>query len=315
MPALLVHDFFGRDALGTVSGLLGFSSDDERDAFLLGSQGPDPFFYLVANPLTRKDNLVGSLMHGSKPARLLVAMREAYDRADILERSITRAYVAGFLCHYLLDREVHPLVYATTFALCDAGVSGLDHSAESRVHEEIERDFDEMALFTKTGETVETYRPYERVLHGSAEVLGAAGDAIRNAVSATYGRAIDPWAFSEAVNLFRIAQRVLYSPEGTVRETIGGIERAFTGADYSLVVAMTHRARRSTTSAFDNRAHKPWENPFTHEVKTDSFWDLYQAALAKVEPAEQIFFARGFDEAMAHRLTHDLNFSGAPAGE
>ena len=312
MPAIMTHDFFGKDALGTVSGILGFSSIDEREAFLLGNQGPAPFFYLVANPLTRKENLVGSTMHSTRPAHLLVALRAAVDRADVLERSITRAFVAGFLCHYLLDREVHPFVYATQWALCDAGVPGLDRSAGSRVHEEIERDFDEMVLFTKLGQTIETYKPYEQVLRGSTELLDAAGVAVYRAVRETYGKAIDLWAYAESVRLFRAVQRVFYSPEGTVRDTIGGLERQLTGTTFSLVSAMAHRVRRETTSVFDNRAHKAWENPFTHEVRTESFWDLYQAALAKVEPAEQIFFARGFDDAMAERLTRNLNFSGEP---
>ena len=67
-----------------------------------------------------------------------------------------------------------------------------------------------------------------------------------------------------------------------------------------------------TPDFFDNRARNAWTNPFTCEVRHESFWDLFDNALAKVEPAEQILFSQGFGEQAAVRLTRGLNFSGEP---
>ena len=77
MPAILTHDFFGRDAYDDVSASRGFVTQQQRQAFLLGNQGPDPLFYLVADPLVGRENRVGGLMHHAKPARLLSALRDA----------------------------------------------------------------------------------------------------------------------------------------------------------------------------------------------------------------------------------------------
>ena len=49
MPAILTHDFFGQDVYAAHSHVIG-KSIDEKDAFLLGNQGPDPLFYLVLSP-------------------------------------------------------------------------------------------------------------------------------------------------------------------------------------------------------------------------------------------------------------------------
>ena len=75
---------------------------------------------------------------------------------------------------------------------------------------------------------------------------------------------------------------------------------------------MSHRARACDTSDFDNRDHLPWENPFTHEKSTASFWDLYDAARARVLPTVDELFSPGFDLAAARELTADLNFEGSP---
>lgn len=40
MPALITHDFFGRDVYDRLYTFIG-GSRDEADAFLLGNQGPD----------------------------------------------------------------------------------------------------------------------------------------------------------------------------------------------------------------------------------------------------------------------------------
>ena len=63
MPAILTHDFFGRSVLEDVSSLLKVRSTAERDAFLLGNQGPDPLFYLVVDPLMHKWGPLGNALH------------------------------------------------------------------------------------------------------------------------------------------------------------------------------------------------------------------------------------------------------------
>lgn len=312
MPAILTHDLFGRGVLEDVTDLLGLRSVGERDAFLLGNQGPDPLFYLRIDPLMHKWSPLGGALHECDPAALLVAMREAALRLEGHERQIARAYVAGFACHWLLDSTMHPFVYFWQNGLTAAGVPGLDESAASNVHMEIERDFDEMALYALTGKTVERWRPHERVLQASRDVLAAVDKVYFYVALWIFGRAIDPRTFSTAVLEFRLVQHVFDSPSGRKRDVLAAVERAVTRGPHSLVRCMSHRARPEETSDFDNREHRPWENPFTHEVATTGFWDLFDAARARVLPTIDELFSAGFDRAEARELTRDLNFEGAP---
>ncbi len=313
MPAILTHDFFGRGVFDDASDLLGFRSVDERDAFLLGNQGPDPLLYLVIDPLMSKWVPLSRAMHTARPAALLLAMREAAERLEGRQRQIAKAYAAGFACHWQLDFAVHPLVYHWQHDLTSAGVKGLDERAASEVHAEVERDLDEMVLFTLKGRTVERYRPHERVLMASWPVLDAVNKLYFYVALWVYARAIDPRAFSVAVHEFRLVQRVLDSPSGRKRGALGRVERAVRRRPFSLVCAMSHRARASETSDFDNRDHDAWENPFTHEKSRASFWDLYEGAQAKVLGTLDELFSDGFDLERARALTGDVNFEGAHA--
>lgn len=310
MPAILTHDFFGRGVVDDASDLLGFKTVDERDAFLLGNQGPDPLFYLVIDPLMKKWSPLGNIMHDARPAALLLAMREAAERLEGRERQIAKAYVAGFAGHWQLDSAMHPFVYFWQYGICDAGVPGLSRKNGSRVHAEIERDFDEMVLYTMTGRTVERYRPHERVLLASSKVLEAVNKVYFYMALWVYGRATDPRVFSTAVHEFRLTQRVFDSPHGAKREALGTIERLVTHSPYSMVCSMSHRSRASLTSDFDNHDHRPWENPFTHEVATTDFWDIYNGAQAKILRTIDELFSPGFDLDASRKLTGDVNFEG-----
>ncbi len=313
MPAILTHDFFGNDALSTVSSQVSLMSKDAHDAFLLGNQGPDPLFYLAADPRISASCRVGDLMHHARPAKLLCSLRDALSMLTKAERPVGEAYAAGFLCHYLLDTTMHPLVYAKEYELCDAGIDGLDRSDGPRVHAEVERDLDEMVLYEKRHETVASYRPYREVLRASDATLAIIDKLYFYMNLWTYNRTLELDTYTHAVKAFRFVQRAFYSPKGRLATALSTIEGLFVKRmRYSLVRSMSHRNRASDESPFANKEHLAWTNPFTGEQSTESFWDLYEEALEQVFDAEQLFFSDGFDEAAAERLTGNRNFSGMP---
>lgn len=313
MPAILTHDFFAKDAYGPAMDEVDLVTPDQRDAFILGNQGPDPLFYLAIAPRTWDGyKQLGSVMHHDAPSALLAAMRRAVDTVSGQDRSTLAAYAAGFVCHYLLDSSVHPLVIFWQRGIEDAGIEGLGVEDGTVIHAEIERDLDEMVLWNKMHQTVDTYRPYERVLRARDGVLDAVG-ALYAATGFSVLGDYDPKnqeVFPEAVRCFRTCQRAMWEPGRAKTAIISTAERRVTHGRYSLFETMAHRARKAETSAFDNHEHLGWRDPFTGETRTDSFADIYRASLARVPEALRAFFADGFDEAAAHRLTGGRNFTG-----
>lgn len=310
MPAIITHDAFGKDAIGHVSKLINLMSADARQAFLLGNQGPDPLFYLIADPRVDKQSRVGGLMHKARPAKLLESMIESLKMLARPERIIGEAYAAGFLCHYLLDSAMHPFVYAHEYAICDAGVEGLDRSDAQVVHAEIERDLDEMVLYTKQHETIETWRPYREILACSDASLDIIDKMYFYTNLWTYDRTLELDTFPRAVKSFRRVQRLLWSPDGRLTKAAAKIEQLYGPRRYSLLVAMAHRPRASVRSDFANRRHEEWTHPFSGVTTTESFWDIYEEANARVFDAVELICSGAFDADAATQLTGNLNFSG-----
>ena len=50
MPAIITHDRFAHEMLELPATSF-ISGTEEKNAFLLGSQGPDPLFFCVVTPL------------------------------------------------------------------------------------------------------------------------------------------------------------------------------------------------------------------------------------------------------------------------
>ena len=311
VPAILTHDFFGQDVYSAHSHAIG-KSTDERDAFLLGNQGPDPLFYLVLSPSLKPFFGLGGTMHHNTPSKLMAALKESLDVLEDEEKSVGRAYAFGFLCHYSLDRAMHPLVYSQQYAICDAGIEGLDRSQGNEVHAEIEREFDEMVLFSKLGRTIRTYKPHEETLHASDETLATIGKMYAFVSMKAYRLFPSVDLFPSAVRDFRRVQRLFYSPSGNMQSMLDTVETRVMNRSFSFYKSMSHRNNATRTSDFDNRMRKAWENPFTHEIQTESFWDIFDGTKAVAFDAISAFNADEFDEKAAEKLTRGLNFSGDP---
>lgn len=307
MPAVISHDQFGREVYDSLHALIG-ESRDEFNAFLLGNQGPDVFFFGQASPTLVRAWGIGSAMHKANPVTLLAAYRDAVASMDPCTRNTCRAYVLGMACHYVLDSTMHPFVYAQQNAFCSAGVEGLDERDGHEVHAEIESELDVLVLSTKAGVTIGAFNPSEKILRGSPAMLKQVSLLSQRAARDAMGRNIPDDAFEKSVNAYRKALSAMHSPFGVKREVLGRMEEVF--RRHSMVRAMSHRNELLFESPFDNRENTAWTDPWTGDARTESFWQLYKEALAKAKDMVARLWTmsrRDLEDA-----TDGLDFNGTP---
>ncbi len=149
MPAATTHDFFCEDVRRHVVSL----SIPDRPLFHLGAQGPDLFFFSGFHFLPGSLAAYGSLLHKQKPREVILWMLEHAADADL------RAYVMGYLCHYAMDRTVHPLVEAYAEKLA-AG----RHEPKGILHVWLESTLDVYTL-----KDIRRYDVYKKIVLSKAE--------------------------------------------------------------------------------------------------------------------------------------------------
>lgn len=311
MPALLTHDYFGKDVYKRLPA--GFSSvfEDEAsardgyDLFLLGNQGPDPFFYTQMTPSFKIGKRFGSLMHREKTSETLECLRRVTLSIPQPAQSLLLAYMLGFVCHYTLDCIMHPFVFSQQFAVCDAGVKGLDRRDGSIVHAQIEADLDMMMLHRRRGVGISEYDYTDHVLMASEEGLALLDSFYQALAHEVYATDLFPAAFTQGVHDMRLTIRVLYSPRGIKRTLIGVVERSV--ARHSFAQAMSPRTDVGDTCDYDNQVHAEWTNPFNGATSIAGFLDLYeQARIAALLNIEALLAGKPTLD-----ITKGLNFEGS----
>lgn len=309
MPALITHNAFGQDVLYDLRELIG-NDHASRQAFLLGNQGPDPLFFAVIDPIAHPHSQLGTTMHAERPSELLVAFRRSVEVLPPEEHAIARAYFYGFLCHYLLDSSMHPFIYTQEYALCDAGVDDLSRADGFEVHALIESELDEMVLYVKRGVTIATFSPADEVLDASDYVCSIISKMYAYAAMTVYGNFLPADTYLKAVKANRFAQKAFHSPTGQKRIVLSNIERLF--RSHSFVQAASMRAIEMTTSQFDNRMRSTWANPFTDEVRSDSFWDIFDDTTKRAKGIIASIAKGPLTLEAARAITNELDFSGRP---
>ena len=113
MPSVLTHYGFNKLVFDNKISFL----KDNEDIYLLGAQGPDPFFFYGILPFMKNKNAkevrgYGSKLHKLVPNKVFYLFFKYANESK--DKDVLYAYILGAGLHYLLDRKVHPYVYYKT---------------------------------------------------------------------------------------------------------------------------------------------------------------------------------------------------------
>jgi hypothetical protein len=137
MPTTYAHYTFGMKVLDELNDELRESIKKNIQLYHIGLHGPDLLFYY--KPL--KSNRISQLGHEIHKQKANVFFKKAKDKIKNDEKAL--AYVAGFICHFMLDSRCHPYV----------------RTKEDEIsHNEIETEFDR-ALMLRDNLNPITFKP------------------------------------------------------------------------------------------------------------------------------------------------------------
>lgn len=112
MPGLITNYLFGEQAYQTLSsGYLKETINKNTNAYRMGLQGPDIFYYYLSPYMRRRKNNICNILHEKHTGIFIDNMLEYVDFLETEEREICLSYIAGFLCHYALDIHTHPYLH------------------------------------------------------------------------------------------------------------------------------------------------------------------------------------------------------------
>ncbi|MGI5958452.1 MAG: zinc dependent phospholipase C family protein [Massiliimalia sp.] len=143
MPDFTTHYLFGEQVFEELSPDIQTIIGENRTAFNYGTEGPDFLFFfrsisgaLSGNPLVP----LGSRLHSQHIGETMDFMKHyiASKQEDAEEYRVLCAYYMGFICHYFLDKTVHPYVYFLQGSLCAHHPERTPRSMHCRIEAELD---------------------------------------------------------------------------------------------------------------------------------------------------------------------------------
>ncbi len=302
MPALITHNVFGQMVCEKNFSSL-FTTQDEKDAFSIGNQGPDPMFFRCrATPSQIKlAHQVASDLHSEKMSKTLNALRQALKKLPEEDYSVGLAYVLGYLSHYILDKTVHPYIYSTQYAIQEMDEELAESSGA--VHGVIESDLDSILMLRFFGLQISQVQPKDYVPN-SDRVKRVVGALMNYAI--VHGLGID-FPATEVANSID-DMKWIYTTIEPLGSTMSHVVRVLEGTSsgkYSQIQSLCHRRADSADSTLLNLDHYKWEDPNTHQQRTESFIDLFENGIEAYGKAYKAYLEGEPCETITEHITFD----------
>jgi len=235
-----------------------------EDAYLFGSQGPDPLYMLGIFPLRLKSRPLpyGSMLHTARTGLFLVRLCALAKEKSEIEK----AYAMGFLTHYALDSTVHP--YVNTHSLDANG------NYQSALHVRLENNWD--ALYSnRIGLSKTPDAQFEAVVNAKPcwEVVAA---LLSNAMLSVYPE--NPLLPGEILTAFQGVEKF-----GRLKRS-----RSIYGLAYLLERLMRKPMfltaqfirRKPDTDDHENKARKPWRSLSQPDrIRDEGLAELFETAV------------------------------------
>lgn len=296
MPDFAAHSIFGEMVFPReeVQALIG--GEVEAAPWRWGLQGPDPLFFLsAASP-------AGGRMHRGAPEGMTAAMlRQLLALPEGPARRTAAAWMAGFLCHYALDRAVHPYVLSRLEEMAPR----MPGARGNACHYQIETDMDIDLLLLAGRPAGETdpgrgmgLMPWQKEI--IAGMLGAG--------AAEKGAALPPAVIRRAMGNMAAAQQLIFRGGRPVWGLARGAEMVL-GRKGQLTGHI--KARRPRWDSL-NLGRAGWMDPWRGELRRESVPDLMRRGEEELLPMLRSLRQRLEAGSAGEIPLGGLDFSGGP---
>ncbi|MCH4020331.1 MAG: zinc dependent phospholipase C family protein [Erysipelotrichaceae bacterium] len=261
MPAATTHVEFAKDVFRALPEAQKQEITD-MPMYYMGSQGPDMLFFSRFSILPGTLAPIGGKMHDEK-IREVLSFFENYAHRD----PALRSYYDGYLCHYALDQNEHPLINA--YAHHESMRTG---RTESEIHFRIEGEFDVYILSLK-GRSWKDYDVYKylQLPQEDAEKLAL---MYQSMIKNVFG--IDLTVKQLMDDIRDVHRMTRYLKPSKFKYHLASYVESLIKAPKMVSGMMLSDDKKPTAL---NEAHEVWHPVYApQEVHTESFMDLYEKA-------------------------------------
>lgn len=307
LPGFTTHYIFGLKAYFELPDcILKSIISEHKDLFRLGLQGPDIFFFHPKSAIRAEQRNIGSRMHEFQVNEYFENCLDCIETLPLKKQKMAIAYVAGFICHYVFDSNMHPFIYSRVGYVPNSKKGG---GQVYGAHAQLETMIDNWLLLYYKGEEAKKFRKVFTVMLPQKKIDFLAYFLCKT-INDTYykedhlirlskGRKEqlykqkrfyktgNPYRITEqfirnTLRFFRIEINALHDATGRKKKYIELIEKHT--IRYPLLSAMILSGEKPDKRHIFNLDHEMWVNPWDSSIKSNaSLLDLIEESMIQCE--------------------------------
>ena len=304
MPNLLAHSLVAKRFIITEDEISPDKSSfihGNGDYISLGTQGPDPLFYMGIVPFHALHvptalKKIGNRIHETDAKKYFsLLIKQSYTIEDYAERSRFQSFILGQFAHYLLDRETHPYVIYESGFDEDGKLTGKYHYRHAHFEAEID-----VSLARKNKMNYFLTNP-EDVLNTNDERLKLIDRNFVPVLSEMFSEKLPKKMYSNAVRNMKATIKFMNRHPGFKSRLAGKTSLG----------AMALPLKEEMGDVL-NETRADWKDPVSGRVRNDSFGDLYNNAFRLLENCYHDIMKHGFHYEVLKRYINGLDYYGSP---
>ena len=309
MPAFCTHYLFGEEFLIELP-VEKRHNKNFRSAFFYGVHGPDFLLFHRALPTMfgKSFRKLSTKIHSDTPVPLFETFQQLL--AQHKDNDYIQGYIAGFVCHYALDRTAHPYVNFLQEAIIRKEKIRYSPAV---VHNRIETNIDKFMLADRLKITnARKFSPAE-TLSTDEKMLKCISSLMSKVINSLYKTKITTGSVMQAFEDFRKLETAL-SNETYWRAPLAKIMELPLRFKWGPALSTLIRSGKIRTDwDYANTTGKKWMNLHTKSKPTqDTFIEIYESALSQaVYMYDEILAGRNIAE-----VTDGISFDkGVPVSQ
>lgn len=306
MPDYLTHIILADEVLKRIESRRIYEGVvKKRLLYYLGAQGPDPFYFYNFYKSKAKGPLIGhaSTMHKDKTGDFLLNGFERLQSVSYDEAWNNLAiYLCGFICHFTLDRLVHPYVYWAS----DKWIWGIEGTPRKVTHQQLEIALD--VIYWRQIRNRHAYKEKTRLLTdiGRAWPVGVES-FLKEGILQVYKIDVTNKELNKVLKDFYLGHDLLYDPRGWKTRIINWLDSFTAGGVRPKKVP--YPVSNDNTIDWANRKKRTWDNPFVPgETSNTTVDDIIEAAADIASNHINTVFARIFSNEGIKDLFPNLSY-------
>lgn len=244
----------------------------------IGAQGPDPFYYVIKKGISASSHMLADLMHDEKINDFLIALT---DEVKAQNDEILKAYLIGFITHFILDVNIHPYIYYFTGEYIE---SELKTHIYRGYHLRFERSVDISYIRHRYQKNPIDFHLRKRIVP-LKEVPNQILELHKNIALKVYEQKHADMKFDSGYHTMRMLLKLLIKDVTGLKKIILSIADMFSKTSPIFLKDYPYH-KKDRSYDYLNLDHHPWHHPITNETYTFSVLDIYDQAYK--EAAETI---------------------------